>query len=140
MWSLPPSVRIFVYLPPADLRRSFNGLAGMVAGALGEDPLSGHLYVFHNRRADLIKILYWDRSGYCIWAKRLERGTFCFLPLKESRVEMQSSDLMLILEGIDLSSVKRRKRYQRPVPSTALAKNNSAECRYPGNDESLFSA
>jgi len=140
MWSLPPSVRIFVYLPPTDLRRSFDGLAGLVAGALGEDPLSGHLYVFHNRRADLIKILYWDRSGYCIWAKRLERDTFCFPDLKESRVEMQSSDLMLILEGIDLSSVKRRKRYQHHVPSTTLTKNNSAECRYPGSDESLFSA
>jgi len=140
MWSLPPSVRIFVYLPPTDLRRSFDGLAGLVAGALGEDPLWGHLYVFHNRRADLIKILYWDRSGYCIWAKRLERGTFLFPALKENRVEMQSSDLMLILEGIDLSSAKRRRRYQRHVPSTTLTKINSAECRYPGSDESLFSA
>jgi transposase len=120
MWSLPPSVRIFVCLVPTDLRRSFDGLAGLVAGVLGEDPLSGHLYVFHNRRADLIKILYWDRSGYCIWAKRLERGTFHFPVQKESRVEMQSSDLMLILEGIDLSSVKRRKRYQRITPSPTI--------------------
>lgn len=127
MWSLPPSVRIFVCLVPTDLRRSFDGLAGMVAGVLSEDPLSGHLFVFRNRRADLIKILYWDRSGYCIWAKRLERGTFRFPQLKESRVEMHSSDLMLILEGIDLSSVKRRKRYQRLTPSpTILAENNSA--------------
>lgn len=82
MWSLPPSVRIFVCLAPTDLRRSFDGLAGMVAGVLSEDPLSGHLFVFRNRRADLIKILYWDRSGYCIWAKRLERGTFRFPQLK----------------------------------------------------------
>jgi transposase len=105
-----------VVLIPTDLRRSFDGLAGLVAGVLSADPLSGHLFVFRNRRADLIKILYWDRSGYCIWAKRLERGTFRFPALKECRVEMQSSDLMLILEGIDLSSVKRRKRYQRGSP------------------------
>jgi transposase len=127
MWSLPPSVRIFVCLAPTDLRRSFDGLAGLVAGVLREDPLSGHLFVFRNRRADLMKILYWDRSGYCIWAKRLERGTFRFPQLKESRVEMQSSDLMLILEGIDLSSVKRRKRYQRHTsPPIILAEHNSA--------------
>src|SRR3990172_65213 len=100
MWSLPPSVRICVRRLPTDLRRSFDGLAGLVAGVLRENPLSGHLFVLRNRRADLTKILYWDRFGYCIWAKRLERGTFRFPALKECRVEIQSIDLMLVLDGI----------------------------------------
>ena len=114
MLSLPPSVRIFVCLQPADMRRSFDGLAAMVAGIVARDPLSGHLFVFRNRRGDRVKILYWDRDGYALWYKRLERGVFCFPEGADGGVEVSSTDLMLLLEGIDVTGVKGRKRYVRP--------------------------
>lgn len=116
MLSLPPSVRIFLCTRPADMRRSFDGLCGMVSDFLGQDPLSGHLFVFRNRRGDRLKILYFDRDGLAIWYKRLEAGTFVFpQPASgEGPVEVRSSDLSMILDGVDLSSVRRRQRYSRP--------------------------
>ena len=111
MWSLPPSVRIFLCVPPADMRRSFDGLAGMTQEVIGQNPLSGHLFVFRNRRGDRVKILYWDRSGYCLWYKRLEGGTFRF-PVSEGRgVEVDRWELGLILEGIDLAGARRQRRF-----------------------------
>ena len=76
MLSLPPSVRILACTQPADMRRSFDGLAGMVRAVMADDPLSGHLFVFFNRRGDHVRILYFDRNGYCLVCKRLERGRF----------------------------------------------------------------
>lgn len=114
MLSLPPSVRIFVCLQPADMRRSFDGLAAMVEQVVERDPLSGHLFVFRNRRGDRVKIIYWDRDGYALWYKRLERGVFRFPQRDDESLEVSATDLMLILEGIDLAGVKRRKRYARP--------------------------
>ena len=76
MLTLPPSVRIFVCLSPADMRRSLDGLAAMTRETLREDPLSGHLFVFFNRRRNRTKILFWDRSGLCLYYKRLEKGVF----------------------------------------------------------------
>ena len=114
MLTLPPSVRVFVCLGPTDMRRSFDGLAGMVGEIIGEDPLSGHLFVFFNRRRDRVKILFWDRTGLVIWYKRLEEGVFT-LPAVDADTrctEMTSVDLSLILEGIDLSGARRRKRFQ----------------------------
>lgn len=111
MWNLPPSVRIFLCVPAADMRRSFDGLAAMTQEVIGQNPLSGHLFVFRNRRGDRVKILYWDRSGYCLWYKRLEAGTFRF-PMSEGRgVEVDRWELGLILEGIDLAGVRRRRRF-----------------------------
>ena len=87
MLTLSPAVRVFVAAEPIDLHLSFDRLAGMVRNHLRADPLSGHLFVFFNRRGDRTKILWWDRSGYCIFYKRLERGTFKFpaRPPKEAR-------------------------------------------------------
>ena len=111
MLSLPPSVQIYFAVEPADMRKSFNGLSILVDEMLEQDPFSGHLFVFRNRRGDRVKILYWDRSGFCIWYKLLEKGTFRFPTGEETFVEMSAADLALILEGIDLAGVRRQKRY-----------------------------
>jgi len=111
MLSLPPSVRVFVCLLPVDMRRSFDGLAAAAEQLVGQDPLSGHLFVFRGRRGDRVKILYWDRDGYALWYKRLELGTFRFPLDAEDAKEITAADLALILDGIDVSSVKRQKRF-----------------------------
>ncbi len=111
MMNLPPSVRIFVAREPVDMRRSFDGLSGLVSEVIKEDPMSGHLFVFFNKRKNLSKTLWWDRSGYLLLCKRLERGTFSFGDSKDgdaSCYTMSSSELALILEGIDLRGAKRR--------------------------------
>lgn len=112
MLTLPPGVRVYVALDPVNMRKSFDGLAAVVQGQLGLDPLSGHLVVFRNRRGHLLKILYFDRSGYTIVYRRLERGTFQ-VPAGEGKVEIDVAELTMILEGIDLNSVVRRARYSR---------------------------
>lgn len=120
MLILPPSVRIFVCLSPADMRRSLDGLAAMTREILREDPLSGHLFVFFNRRRDRTKILFWDRSGLCLYYKRLEKGVFRLSALEQAqrvRTEIEAAELALILEGIDLSHAKRRARF---VPRRAM--------------------
>jgi len=124
MLSLPPSVRIFVALEATDMRKSFEGLAGEVRRLIEQDPLSGHLFVFFNRRRTMVKVLYWDRNGFCLVAKRLERGTFRLPTMKESGVvEMEAMELGLILEGIDLRGARRRPRWtpcQGAASMTAL--------------------
>jgi transposase len=115
MLSLALPGRIFLYTAPTDMRRSFDGLAALVRDQLGADPLSGHLFVFRNRRGDRLKLLYWDEDGLAIWAKRLEDGTFQFPAADATSVEIRATDLALILGGIDLGSARRRQRYQRPV-------------------------
>jgi len=114
--SLPASIRIFLCLEVADMRRGFDGLASMVAEIVGEDPLSGHLFVFRNRRQDRLKILYWDRDGFALWYKRLEKGSFKFPAVvsdRSCRVEINASDLMMLLDGVDVLSVRRERRYAR---------------------------
>ena len=117
MLSLPASVRIFLCLDVADMRRGFDGLAAMTSEFVGEDPLSGHLFVFRNRRRDRVKILYWDHDGYALWYKRLEKGHFNFpiaLGVRGARrVEVKASDLLMMLDGVDLVSVRRERRYAR---------------------------
>ena len=120
MISLPYSVRVFLHTPPTDLRKGFDALCGLVTTAFGQDPTSGHLFLFVNRRRDRLKILYWDRDGLAIWYKRLETpGTFQ-LPVVAAdavSIEMTPTQLSLILSGIDLKSARQRKRYQRPSPA-----------------------
>jgi len=113
MLSWPPSVQIYLSAQPADLRRGFDGLAALVRQCLGEDPLSGHLFVFRNRRGDRLKILYWDRSGYALWYKRLEQGTFRFPPAQSGRVQVSAAELAGMLEGIEWSEARRQKRFHR---------------------------
>lgn len=118
---LPAAVRIFLCTEPTDMRKSFDGLIGQVHAFLGQDPLSGHLFLFFNRRRDRVKILFWERDGLVIWYKRLEAGTFQqFDPAAGTNaacgsagLELSVTDLALILNGIDLATARRRKRYSR---------------------------
>ena len=93
------------------MRKSFTGLSALVKNALKENALSGDLFIFVNRRLTLMKILYFDRNGYCIWYKKLERGTFQLPTSDVDKRQLNYTQLKLILEGIDLSSIRQRKRY-----------------------------
>lgn len=117
MLTLTPGVRIWFATAPADMRMSFRGLSGLVRQRLLDDPTSGHLFCFVNRRRTMMKLLLWDRSGVWIFHRRLARGTFQIPQVEPGaeRVRLDPTELGLILDGIDLASVKRRKRYQRPV-------------------------
>lgn len=110
---LPPSTRIYMAVRPADMRKSFDGLLALVELDFGEelDPFSGHLFVFRNRRGDRVKILFWDRSGFWIFYKRLEKGTFKLPVATGSHVEIEAGELALLLEGIDLAGARRRARW-----------------------------
>ena len=114
MLALPPSTRILVGTLPVDMRKSFDGLVSTVRQVLKCDPLQGHLFVFFNKRRDHVRILFWDRSGFCIFAKRLEAGTFSPPKITEdgTHAEMNSGDLGLILEGINLDGARKRKRFE----------------------------
>ena len=141
MLSISRTTRVFLATEPTDMRKGFDGLFLMVEGVIEEDPFSGHLFVFRNRRRDRLKVLWWDRDGLAIFYKRLENGTYQF-PTdatvsgkgtasnnRESashRCEIRSDELAMLLEGIDLSSVKRRKRYQRPVEGATTSSEASA--------------
>lgn len=111
--SLLGPAKIYLYAKPADMRKSFNGLHAIVQSEFRRDIRSGDVFLFLNRRLDRIKLIHWDRDGLAIWMKRLERGTFQRprrLPSGE-QVEMDATDLALLLSGIELTSVKRRVRY-----------------------------
>jgi len=114
MLTLPLTVRIYLAAGATDLRRSMDGLAVRVREQLALDPLSGHLFLFRNRRGDRLKILHWDRSGYWVHYKRLEQGTFAWpSEVETGAVEMHATDLSLLVSGIDLASTRRRRWYER---------------------------
>ena len=119
MLTFTPAVRIFVALDFVDMRKSHHGLSAIVREQLGLDPLAGHLVVFTNRRRNLVKIFFFDRTGFAILFKRLERGTFQLPTRPDGRVrtEVDPGELAMILEGIDLRSAVRRARYVRPRAS-----------------------
>jgi transposase len=123
MLTLPASVRIYVAAEAVDLRRGFDGLAAATRSLIGEDPLSGHVFVFLNRRRNRIKLLVWDRTGYSLLYKRLERGTF-EIPTQPAfgrrHVEIDSGELGLMLEGLDLRGARRRRRWYR-LPAAEFA-------------------
>ena len=116
MIALPAQIRVFLYRRPTDMRKSFAGLVALTESALKKDPLSGSFFVFVNRRRDRIKILYWGQTGFCIWYQQLQQGTYQ-LPSHDSldeqdTLEVTRSQLSLILDGIDLSYVRQRRRFQ----------------------------
>jgi transposase len=118
MLTLPPSTRVYVATHPADMRRSFDALLAIVRDFLGhEDPFTGHLFVFRNKRGDRLKVMWWDRDGLAIFYKRLEVGTFAFpaATADTRQIEMTAADLQLIPQGIDPAKVQRSKRYTRPT-------------------------
>lgn len=113
MLTIPPTVRVYLAREPCDMRKSFRGLSGFVRDKLHADPLSGHVFAFVNRRRTMLKLLVHVRTGYAIYYRRLSRGTFQLPPIPEGqpRVALDIATLMMILEGIDLRSVKRRLRH-----------------------------
>lgn len=131
MLSLSRTTRVFLATEPTDMRKGFDGLFALVESVINEDPFSGHLFVFRNQRRDRLKVLWWDRDGLAIFYKRLEKGSYQFptdAAVKTprgsralddrshaARCEIRADELALLLEGIDLGSVTRRPRYQRPV-------------------------
>ena len=113
MIALPPQVRVFFYRRPTDMRKSFHGLVALTESQLKQDPLSGSLFVFVNRRQNQMKILYFDRSGYAIWSKRLEQGQFAgFSGDGTVKRALCHTEFLALLEGVDLVVKKRRKRYK----------------------------
>lgn len=113
MLSLSPSIRYYLYRHPTDMRKSFDGLSGLVRNDLGQEPLNGDVFIFLNRRNNHIKLLFWEGDGFSLYHKRLERGTY-ELPLRDESaacLTLRSDELMLILQGISLKSVRKRKRY-----------------------------
>ena len=111
-----PRVRMWLASEATDMRCGFDRLAERVRVVIGQDPLSGHWFIFRSRRGDRIKILAWDQDGFILWYKRLEAGVFK-LPRPESGVrsqELRTSELAMILDGIDVSRLQRVRRYQRP--------------------------
>jgi transposase len=113
--SLPPAVRIFVATTPTNMHLSFDRLAALARDVMQRDPLSGHLFAYFNRTADRVKILYWDRSGFCLWCKRLERGIFRLPRAGATALELDAAELTLLLDGIDLTTATRRRRFIPPV-------------------------
>ena len=112
MFALPPTVRIFFAPGVTDMRKSFDGLSAVTREIIGLSPLSGHLFLFCNRKRNRLKILLWDRSGFWVFAKRLEKGTFAWPEVKDresKRFEIAAERLSLLLGGIDFKGTKKRR-------------------------------
>ena len=101
MTSFAQGTKVFLACQPVDMRKGFNGLAAQVATVIKMDPYCGHAFVFRGKRGDYVKVLYWDGSGLCLYAKRLEKGRFVWPPIVDERFHMTSSQLALLLEGMD---------------------------------------
>jgi transposase len=111
--NVPTPVRVFLYTVATDMRKSFSGLHGLIVESLQQDPLSGDWFVFVNRRRDRIKIMTWERDGFSIWYKQLQRGTFAIPQHVSESLLLTSQQLALILAGVDLKQTRPRKRYRR---------------------------
>lgn len=120
-------VRIYLCAQPTDMRRGFDTLAESVKEFLKHDPFSGNLFLFVSKGKDRMKILYWEKDGFCLWYKRLEEGTFKLPSVKNDAgaetpsVELKATELAMLLEGIDLKSIKRSRRFSRTEASVGVA-------------------
>jgi transposase len=116
MLTLPSSVKLYLATQPTDLRKSFGGLSALVEGTFGLSAMSGDLFIFLNRRGTQVRILFWDRDGFCVLMKKLEAGTFRRVKTAEgvAQVQIDAGELAMLLEGIDAPKVRRRKRYKQP--------------------------
>lgn len=121
MLTLPPDARVFVATARVDGRKGIDGLSALVRSQFAEDPLSGTMFVFFSRRADRVRVLYWDRDGYVLVTKRLEKGSYR-LPWREEqrRVVIEAAELLLVLEGIELRGAVRRERWAPTARVRAL--------------------
>lgn len=117
MLTLPPSTRIYVATGPTDMRKQFDGLIALARDVMKQDPFSGHLFAFCNRRRDRLKLLFFDRSGFWLAAKRLEAGTFAWPSAKDdaTSITWTAADLTLLLSGVDPTTVRRRRWWNREV-------------------------
>ncbi|MEJ7593985.1 MAG: IS66 family insertion sequence element accessory protein TnpB [Planctomycetaceae bacterium] len=121
MLSLPSRTKMFLCIHPVDMRKSFDGLTGIVKEEFRQDPINGLLFLFVNKRRDRMKAIFWDDDGFVIWYKRLEAGTWqlpivpASLTAGVTTLELEAHELAMILRGIDLKSARRRARYQQPV-------------------------
>lgn len=115
MLTVPAGVPIYLHTRPTDLRKGFDGLSGIIRGEFGREPLDGGLFLFVNRRGDRVKLLWWDGDGMALWYKRLEAGTFesIHCHTEASHIEIDATELAMLLGGVSLTSVRRRKRYRR---------------------------
>ena len=106
---LPPNTRVFLCTAPTDRRKSFNGLIAATQQLIRKDPLSGHLFVFANRKRDMAKVLYYERGGFCLWAKRLEQGRFAVVAGDEGVAPLSNTQLHMWLDGIELDRPQRKR-------------------------------
>lgn len=116
MFAPATTARIWLCTQATDMRKSFTGLTALVKNQLGQNPLSGHYFVFVNLRKTQMKILYFEPSGYCLWSQRLEQGQYRVQPTTTGQRELTRTDLQLILAGIEVQKSKQFKRYHRPTP------------------------
>jgi transposase len=132
MLTLPPGMSVFVATARVDGRKGIDGLAAIVRSQFAEDPLSGSMYVFFTRRADRVRVLYFDRDGYVLVTKRLEKGTFR-VPWNDAhgRVAMEAAELLLVLEGIELKGARRRDRWTPRTQHASSPSRRSAALMMP---------
>ena len=107
MMTFSSTTRLYVCLTPADMRKSINGLSAMARNEVGEDPLSGHLFIFRNRAGNRLKVLYWDRNGYAVWYKRIERGRFSFPSAGSGKLTITDAQFQLLVGGVSLENLWR---------------------------------
>jgi transposase len=117
MLNVPKQIKIFLCVGATDMRKGFDTLAAVVRDTLRLDPLSGQLFVFRSRRGDRVKLLWWDGDGWALFYKRLEAGSFSFPAAREGQSSMtiSAADFAMLMEGVDLASVRRARRYRRPA-------------------------
>ncbi|CAM2006034.1 IS66 family insertion sequence element accessory protein TnpB [Acanthopleuribacter pedis] len=111
MWTVSKRAKVFLALAPVDMRKSFDGLAAWVAAELDRKPMSGDLFVFSNRRRNMVKVLYFERNGFCLWSKRLIEARFRWPKDEQAAMELRRQELAWLLEGLDLSQAHKKVTY-----------------------------